>query len=216
MRHGSLTAAPPRPPRPHSLVHDAESKDADLPSLLASQTCPKGGWCQKYARAENVALTHFLTIIYIYIYIHTFPSCFLARFRKLFLRFPRRGALNSFIGDQKRQTVTIRRRETVDEHATKIPLFFSPLSVPILFKHLEDGKLFDCAEYTHTHTPDYLSVGRSNNTGSRLSALDACTLQRRQGRKPGIGDLLRMAMGNNCAFALVAGGGFHGRLHDSR
>lgn len=23
-------------------------------------------------------------------------------------------------------------------------------------------------------------------------------------------------MGNNCAFALVAGGGFHGRLHDSR
>lgn len=29
MRHGSLTAAPPRPPRPRSLVHDAESKDAE-------------------------------------------------------------------------------------------------------------------------------------------------------------------------------------------
>lgn len=210
MRHGSLTAAPPRPPRPHSLVHDAESKDADLPSLSHRKHVAKDGWCQKYARAENVALTHFRTVLRLYIYIYTYfsPSRFLAASESC-LRFPRRGALNSFIGDQKRQTVTIRRRETVDEHASKIPLFFSPYS----FQTFGGWKII---RLRGTHTPEiYRSADRIiQGAGYPRWTRARCTTGRAGNQ--GIGDLLRMAMGNNCAFALVAGGGFHGRLHDSR
>lgn len=80
MRHGSLTAAPPRPPRPRSLVHDAESKDAEpgFPRKHVQRVdAPR---CQKYARGEerrhrrNVARAFSnrppITYVYIYIYIH--------------------------------------------------------------------------------------------------------------------------------------------------
>lgn len=72
MRHASLTAAPPRPPRPRSLVHDAESKDAE-PGSLQRVDAPR---CQKYARggkgretsAECRAFSNRLPIICTYIY----------------------------------------------------------------------------------------------------------------------------------------------------
>lgn len=181
-----------------------------LPSRIANMSQRMDG--AENTREQRMSRSHIFanrsTIIYIYIYTYFSPSRFLAASESC-LRFPRRGALNSFIGDQKRQTVTIRRRETVDEHASKIPLFFSPYS----FQTFGGWKII---RLRGTHTPEiYRSADRIiQGAGYPRWTRARCTTGRAGNQ--GIGDLLRMAMGNNCAFALVAGGGFHGRLHDSR